>query len=99
MMMLLSNKPEKVNLALIGPLVSRKRRRSSPSASASAYTFDTDAEEEARDAALPAIASLASSVDDARRRLEADASARSGRAVPGGGAHARRGASRLFCVW
>ncbi len=70
--MLLNNKPETVNLTLTGPLVSRKRRRASSPASASAYTFDTDAGEEARDGALTAIASLASRVDDARRRLEAD---------------------------
>jgi hypothetical protein len=73
MMMLLSNdkRQETVNLTFTGPLVSRKRRRSSP-ASASAYTFDPDAEEKSRDAALRAIASLASSVDDARRRFKAD---------------------------
>jgi hypothetical protein len=73
MMLLSSNKPETwISLALTGPLVvSRKRRRSSPSAAA-AYTFDTDAEEEAPDAALTAILSLAGRVDEARRRLEAD---------------------------
>ncbi len=75
-MMLLSSKPEtRVSLALTGPLVvvSRKRRRaSSPSTSASAYTFDTDAEEEARDAALTAIALLAGRIDEACRRLKAD---------------------------
>jgi hypothetical protein len=74
-MMLLSNtKPEtRVSLAFTGPLVvSRKRRRASSSPSTSAYTFDTDAEEEARDATLTAILSLAGRVDEARRRLEAD---------------------------
>jgi hypothetical protein len=72
-MMLLSNsKPEqtRISLQFTGPIVSRKRRHSS--SSHAAYTFDTDAEEEARDAALTAIASLAGRVDEALRRLDAD---------------------------
>jgi hypothetical protein len=75
MMLLSSNsKPEtRISLEFTGPIVSRKpRRSSSPSAAAAAYTFDTDAEEEACDAALTAILSLAGRVDEALRRLEDD---------------------------
>jgi hypothetical protein len=77
-MMLFSNskpEPTRISLQLPDPIVvvSRKKRRRSPSSSrAAAYNFDTDAEEDARDAALTAIASLAGRVDEALRRLEAD---------------------------
>jgi hypothetical protein len=73
-MMLFGSKPEPTRISLQLPdqiVVSRKRRRSL-SSSRAAYNFDTDAEEDARDAALTAIASLAGRVDEALRRLEAD---------------------------
>jgi hypothetical protein len=71
--MLLSSKPEtRISLQFTGPIVSRKPSRSSLPSAAAAYTFDTDAEEEARDTALTAIASLAGRVDEALRRLETD---------------------------
>jgi hypothetical protein len=79
-MMLFDSKPEptRISLQLPDQLVDarrsqKKRRRASESSlRASAYTFDTDAEADARDAALTAVALLAGSVDEALRRLEAD---------------------------
>jgi hypothetical protein len=56
MMLLGNSKPEQTRISLQFPdsmVVTRKRPRSSASpSSAAAYNFDTDAEEEARDAAL-----------------------------------------------
>ena len=50
----------------------KKRRRASEASARAAYHFDTDAEADARDAALTAVASLAGRVDEALRRLDAD---------------------------
>jgi hypothetical protein len=76
MMLFDNSKPEPTRISLQLPdqlvVVSRKKRRRSPSSSRAAYNFDTDAEEDARDAALTAIASLAGRVDETLRRLEAD---------------------------
>jgi hypothetical protein len=76
-MMLFDSKPEPTRISLQLPdqlvVVSRKkRRRASESSSRAAYRFDTDAEADARDAALTAVASLAGRVDEALRRLDAD---------------------------
>jgi hypothetical protein len=78
MMLFGSSKPEPTRISLQlpdQPVVVRsrtKRRRASSSSSRAAYNFDTDAEADARDAALTAIASLARRVDETLRRLEAD---------------------------
>ena len=77
-MMLFDSKPEptRISLQLPDQLVEvrgrKKRRRASESSSRAAYHFDTDAEADARDAALTAVASLAGRVDEALRRLDAD---------------------------
>ena len=77
-MMLFDSKPEPTRISLQLPdqpmvVISRKkRRRASESSSRAAYHFDTDAEADARDAALTAVASLAGRVDEALRRLDAD---------------------------
>ena len=80
-MMLFDSKPEPTRISLQLPdqlvVVSRKkRRRASELSSRAAYHFDTDAEADARDAALTAVASLAGRVDEALRRLDADEAAR-----------------------
>jgi hypothetical protein len=77
MMLFGSSKPEptRISLKLPDQLVdvrSRTKRRRASSSSRAAYTFDTDAEADARDAALTAVASLAGRVDEALRRLDAD---------------------------
>lgn len=76
-MMLFDSKPEPTRISLQLPdqlvVVNRKKRRRGSEASArAAYHFDTDAEADARDAALTAVASLAGRVDEALRRLDAD---------------------------
>jgi hypothetical protein len=76
-MMLFDSKPEPTRISLQLPdqlvVVNRKKRRRASEASArAAYHFDTDAEADARDAALTAVASLAGRVDEALRRLDAD---------------------------
>jgi hypothetical protein len=78
-MMLFDSKPEptRISLQLPDQLVEevrgrKKRRRASEASARAAYYFDTDAEADARDAALTAVASLAGRVDEALRRLNAD---------------------------
>ena len=77
--MLFDSKPEptRISLQLPDQLVEevrgrKKRRRASEASARAAYHFDTDAEADARDAALTAVASLAGRVDEALRRLDAD---------------------------
>ena len=76
-MMLFDSKPEPIRISLQLPdqlveVRGRKKRRRGSEASRAAYHFDTDAEADARDAALTAVASLAGRVDEALRRLDAD---------------------------
>jgi len=76
--MLFDSKPEPTRISLQLPdqpmveVRSRKKRRRASESALAAYHFDTDAEADARDAALTAVASLAGRVDEALRRLDAD---------------------------